>query len=92
MRTPRLYFPNACQPGEKAELSPEQAHHVLRVLRRTVGDSLVLFDGTGQSFEAKVCSTAPRGKGGQVEVLGKAVSEAAPITPLRLAQAMLRLY
>jgi 16S rRNA (uracil1498-N3)-methyltransferase len=45
------------RPGHEAELAADASHHVLKVLRLRVGDSLVVFDGAGNEFAAEIAST-----------------------------------
>jgi 16S rRNA (uracil1498-N3)-methyltransferase len=40
--------------GDRAALSGPEAHHLRDVMRARVGDELVLFDGTGAEFTARV--------------------------------------
>jgi 16S rRNA (uracil1498-N3)-methyltransferase len=40
--------------GRVTELGSEAAHHVLNVLRLRVGDTLVVFDGSGHEFAAEI--------------------------------------
>lgn len=54
MRIPRIYHPERItQPGE-IELSEDAANHVGRVLRMTAGQTLQLFDGSNQVFDAEI--------------------------------------
>ena len=39
------------------EISGEQCHYVLRVLRLQVGDQMILFDGSGSEWMAKIMDT-----------------------------------
>ena len=50
--------------GRVVVLSPEEAHHVLHVLRLTVGEEVELFDGKGASAVARIAEV----KHGAVEV------------------------
>lgn len=40
--------------GSEVRLHPDAAHHAVRVLRLAVGESVVLFDGLGGEFEARI--------------------------------------
>ncbi|MBW7982959.1 16S rRNA (uracil(1498)-N(3))-methyltransferase [Enterobacillus tribolii] len=54
MRIPRIYHPERItHPGE-IELSEDAANHVGRVLRMTAGQTLQLFDGSNQVFDAEI--------------------------------------
>ena len=52
----RLHFP-AIESGTMAELSGDEAHHLIRVMRRKPGDIITLFDGYGHEFPAKITGT-----------------------------------
>ena len=41
------------------EISGEQCHYVLRVLRLQAGDQMILFDGSGSEWMAKIIDTKP---------------------------------
>ncbi|MDO4682311.1 MAG: 16S rRNA (uracil(1498)-N(3))-methyltransferase [Lautropia sp.] len=41
------------------ELDAGAAHHLLRVLRRNVGDAVEVFDGQGRAYRAELASTKP---------------------------------
>ena len=45
-------FPQAA--GASLRLSPSESHHIRRVLRLQVGDSLALFDGRGIEWSATI--------------------------------------
>ncbi len=47
----RYYLPNMPHSGE-AKLPAEEAHHAIRVRREKLGDSCLLFDGTGNEAAA----------------------------------------
>ena len=66
-------------------LPPEAAHHALRVLRLRNGDELVVFDGLGGEYPAKVVETMPTLR----LALGdwREVEREAPL-PVRLVQAL----
>ena len=59
----RYYWPNdptqqrLVKPGDRAELSGDEAHHLTRVMRQKTGDTLVLFDGNGCEFSAEIIET-----------------------------------
>jgi 16S rRNA (uracil1498-N3)-methyltransferase len=40
--------------GETATLSAGEAHHLSRVMRASVGDAVVLFDGSGAEFTSRI--------------------------------------
>jgi len=52
--TPRFHVPAARAAGEVIALPEEEAAHLTRVLRLTVGDAVRVFDGRGLEFDAVV--------------------------------------
>ena len=52
-RVRRAFLPSAAT-GARADLDPEESHHVARVLRARTGDGLSVFDGRGGEWEATV--------------------------------------
>lgn len=57
MPAPRFYSPVALSrdgAGTLVELPEPVAHHAVRVLRLSAGDSLTLFDGSGGEFDAEL--------------------------------------
>ena len=69
MSDPRFFVPEALSgPGER-ELPPAVAHHALRVLRLRAGDPLVLFDGQGGEWRARLLAAPARGDAARAELL-----------------------
>lgn len=56
MRVPRIYHPASISLQTETELSSDAFQHLIKVLRLNVGDSIVLFNGDGQNYEAKITS------------------------------------
>lgn len=54
MSIPRFFCPFALAPGQTFELPDELAHYALRVLRLKPGSELVLFDGRGGQYPARL--------------------------------------
>jgi len=54
MRIPRIYLDQAFVVNTNCLLSPEAAHHVSKVLRMKVGQSLHVFNGHGGYFAAMI--------------------------------------
>ncbi len=54
MRLTRIYQENTLHENLEIELSPDCCHRLLHVLRIKTGDDLILFDGSGFDFEAKI--------------------------------------
>lgn len=57
-RTPRLYVEQPLRAGARLALAPRAAHHATDVLRLRAGESLILFDGTGGEFDARILLAA----------------------------------
>lgn len=53
-RTPRLFVDGELRPRTSIELPEAAAHHAARVLRLREGDAVLLFDGRGGEFEARL--------------------------------------
>jgi 16S rRNA (uracil1498-N3)-methyltransferase len=53
-RVPRLYVDAELAPHARLELPANTAHHAARVLRLREGESVLLFDGRGGEYEARV--------------------------------------
>jgi 16S rRNA (uracil1498-N3)-methyltransferase len=53
-RTIRLFVDAELRPGTSIELPEAAAHHAARVLRLHEGDSVVLFDGRGGEYDARL--------------------------------------
>jgi len=70
----------------RAVLAGDEARHLARVMRCTVGDEVVVFDGSGTSWRARVASI---GRDEVVLDLGEAVTASRPPrVPLTLAVAL----
>jgi 16S rRNA (uracil1498-N3)-methyltransferase len=54
VRIPRLYLPQPLHSGREIELNDESAHYVRSVLRLKTGAALVIFDGSGAEFSARL--------------------------------------
>lgn len=54
MRIPRIYTPQPLAAQQSLLLEPHASRHVLTVLRLKAGAPLVLFDGSGREFEARL--------------------------------------
>lgn len=50
----RFHFEGKLGNGSEVRLHPDAAHHAVRVLRLVVGEPVVLFDGLGGEFEARI--------------------------------------
>lgn len=56
---PRFFVPAGLAPGATVELPAEAAHHAVRVLRLGEGDEVVLFDGQGGEWRARLVRAGP---------------------------------
>src|SRR5574337_1641886 len=54
MRIPRIYTPQPLAAQHSLLLEPGASRHLLTVLRLKAGAPLVLFDGSGREFEARL--------------------------------------
>lgn len=54
MRIPRVYTPQALNMGQHLELEPAASKHLLTVLRLKAGAALILFNGNGREFSARL--------------------------------------
>ncbi|MBI3527736.1 MAG: 16S rRNA (uracil(1498)-N(3))-methyltransferase [Betaproteobacteria bacterium] len=50
----RFHFEGKLGNGSEVRLHPAAAHHAVRVLRLAVGEPVVMFDGLGGEFEARI--------------------------------------
>lgn len=88
MSLPRFYCPFALDAGARTSLPPAAAHHAARVLRLNPGDNLILFNGTGGEYRARIIRIGPAGDEVSAEVLEWAAREVEPPLPVLLAQAI----
>lgn len=72
--------------GQRVRLSPEESHHLLRVLRLTRGDPAYLFDGCGREFQCSFVEV--EGKRAVLEVVASLGDEVESPLHLTLAQAL----
>lgn len=54
MRIHRVHTPQSLKPGLEVRIGEKQAHYLRRVLRVTVGQRLVLFNGDGHDYASEV--------------------------------------
>jgi 16S rRNA (uracil1498-N3)-methyltransferase len=67
MRIPRIYHPNALNVGQTVELDSDAANHVGRVLRLSVDAQIILFNGEGGEFVAKLVESGKKKVIAQIE-------------------------
>ena len=68
MRIPRIYVPGPLQSGCEIGLPDQAAHHVRHVLRLQTDAELVLFDGRGGDYPARISAITKRGLSATVGV------------------------
>ena len=54
MRLTRVYVEAPVTPGKPLVVEGTAANHITRVLRLRSGDALIIFDGTGGEFDARI--------------------------------------
>lgn len=85
---PRFYVPDLDPAVAKTALPPDEARHLTRVLRLTEGEEVVVFDGRGHEFVARIAAAArDRVQVDLVQPLEPAPEGRVPIT---LVQAVLK--
>lgn len=57
----RLYVEHPLSEGQSVPLTRDQAHYLFGVMRLSVGDSVLLFDGKAGEFRAEVAEAGKRG-------------------------------
>ena len=83
MKKIRLYQNTVFKVGDKFILEKNNEHHLLKVLRFPVGNTITLFNGDGFDYQAIVISTKKTYK---VEVLSQQKNESESSLDLTLAQ------
>lgn len=66
MRVPRLFIDIPLTTGEIAILPRDKSHHISHVLRMRVGDSIKLFNGSGDEYESRIVEISK--KDAQLEI------------------------
>jgi 16S rRNA (uracil1498-N3)-methyltransferase len=88
MTLPRFHAPDLDPAHGTVTLSPEESHHLVRVLRLSGGDPVVVFDGRGRQFAGRV-DRADRHRA--AVTLGAELTRAPDhATPIALVQAILK--
>jgi 16S rRNA (uracil1498-N3)-methyltransferase len=83
------FFAPALDPGDELVTLPrDEAEHLTRVLRLTVGDTVAVFDGRGREFLARVAAAARRDV--RLQLVSRCEPAAEPSVSLTLAQAVLK--
>ena len=77
-RAPRFYIEGRLREGSSCVLPEESAHHAVRVLRLRSGDDVVLFDGRGGEYAARIAAIERTRVA--IDVLGhRAIEREAPL-------------
>jgi 16S rRNA (uracil1498-N3)-methyltransferase len=84
----RFHAPEIAPDNPVAALPPDEADHLVRVLRLRAGDTVRVFDGRGHEFLARVESTGRRAA--SVRLLEPVVPAREPSVRVTLAQAVLK--
>ena len=85
---PRIYWPQAPAAGATLSLDAERAHHLLRVLKRRIGDPVCLFNPPDCECDAEIIATGRDRV--ELRVTGeRRVQRESPLA-LRLVQAIAR--
>ena len=71
----RFYVPPGRIAAGRIAFSPEQAHHMARVLRCRAGEAALVFDGSGREFRVSLVEVTPARAAAEV------VEELPPLTP-----------
>ncbi|MEN8175809.1 MAG: 16S rRNA (uracil(1498)-N(3))-methyltransferase [Pseudomonadota bacterium] len=82
-RTPRVYFDGPLNKGRRILLPADTSLYIIRVLRLGSGEPLVVFNGSGFDYAARLGKA--RKEGAEVEILAKGDEEAAAPLTIRLA-------
>ena len=80
MRLTRIHSPIPLHAGQTLDLPAEAARHLVQVLRFVPGRELVLFDGSGRDFHARLTRADKRGAAAEVLTAG----DPEPVLPLNL--------
>ena len=57
----RLYVQAPIGPGQQVALNREQAHYLFNVMRQSVGDAVLIFDGKNGEWLAEISEAGKRG-------------------------------
>ena len=75
----RIYTPQALEPEQTLELDASASTHLIKVLRHTVGDPVILFNGDGFNYQAHISKSAKR-----AQLLIESKSAGLPKSPLNI--------
>ncbi len=88
MTWPWFFLPDLDPSRGDMSLPPDEARHLTRVLRLGVGDDIVVFDGSGHAFRARVAAASREMV--RVDLLAPLAAAAEPRVPVTLAQGVLK--
>ena len=88
MPLPRFLAAALDPASASASLSSEEAHHLTNVLRLRAGSEILVFDGNGREYRARIERVTR--DGAQLKLLEETTSASEPGVPLTLAQAILK--
>lgn len=88
MEPRRFYVPPGSLRRGQVELGREYAHRLGRVLRLRRGDAVILFDGSGREWLARIADIAPQGVRCVVE--GQRPGTAEPAVAVTLYQSLIK--
>jgi 16S rRNA (uracil1498-N3)-methyltransferase len=88
LKAPRFHLDRALAPGQRVELPPAVAHHAQAVLRLREGDALVLFNGQGGEWRARLLGAVPASRRLQAELIAFDPVEREPALRITLIQAL----
>lgn len=74
--------------GPRLDLPPEEAHHLVSVLRAGAGDEVIVFDGRGGEWDARVVAIGRRRA--EIELLAPRRPVAEPAIVVTLAAGLLK--
>jgi 16S rRNA (uracil1498-N3)-methyltransferase len=84
----RFFAPDLDPGDDVVTLPKDEAEHLTRVLRLSVGDLVSVFDGRGHEFSARVIAAARRDA--RVQLVARVAAAAEPSVALTLAQAVIK--
>jgi 16S rRNA (uracil1498-N3)-methyltransferase len=85
---PRFYAPDVDPQSTDTVLPADESHHLARVLRLVGGDEVVIFDGRGHEWLARVVRADREGT--PVRLIEPRPSSPEPAVPIVLAQSVLK--
>jgi 16S rRNA (uracil1498-N3)-methyltransferase len=88
MRTVRSFVDQPLAVGQRFVLPELTTHHLVRVLRLEIGDSIVLFNGDGHDYTAQLLSAQKRGA--EAEITDRSERRAESPLPITLDQGIAR--